>query len=175
MTFTIPSSVFRAAIKRRKAKHPFERVSAYKVRESWDILHRNLATVRSIAAFLRARKSDRHSSMLVGCTEEDKADRLKRVPEIIADELGYNLIPALMALDLEGVPEADIVAFLQSIKPNVDRILADCDAVRMATSRTIKSEYADLKAGESALASLCVHALDVAAQAVAFCKAHSAL
>lgn len=168
-------AIFRTAMKQRRANHPFERVSAYKIRESGDNLHRNLVTVRSIADYLRAGKSDRHSSMLVGCTEEDKAYRLKRVPEIIADEFGSNLIPALMALGVEGVPEADIVTFLQSIKPQVARILADCDAIQMATSRSIKSEYADLKAGQSALAAICGDALDIAEQAVAFCKEHGVL
>lgn len=175
MTLTVPSRVFRAAMKRRKANHPFERVSAYKIRESRDNLQHNLKTFRSIAEYLRARSGDRCSSMLVGCTEEDKAYRLKRVPQIVADELGYNLIPALMALGLEGVPEADIIAFLQSIKPEVDRILVDCDAIQMATQRSIKSEYAALKAGYSPLAALCADALHVAELAVAFCKAHGAL
>jgi hypothetical protein len=168
--------IFRAAMKQRKANHPFKRVSAYKVQESWDILHHNLATVGSIAEYLSApRGSYGRSGILVGCTEEDKGYRLKRVPEIVAHELGYNLIPALMALGVEGVPEADIIAFLQSIKPQVDRILADCDAIQMATRRSIKSEYAALKAGQSAFAATCADALDVAEQAVAFCKEHHVL
>lgn len=176
MTLTIPSSVFQAAMKRRKANHPFERVSAYKIRESRDNLAHECTVMASIAAYLRAPGGAYgRSRILVGCTEEDKAYRLKRVPEIVADELGYNLIPALMALGLEGVPEADIIAFLQSIKPEVDRILAECDAIQMETSRSIKSEYAALKAGYSPLAALCADALHVAEQAVAFCKTHGVL
>lgn len=176
MNLTIPSSVFRSAMKRRKANHPFERVSAYKIRESRNNLHHETNLVGSIAVYLRAaRGAYGRSSMLVGCTEGDKSCRLKRVPEIIADELGYNLIPALMALQLEGVPEADIIAFLQSIKPNVDRILADCNAIQMATSRSIKSEYAALKAGYSPLAAACADALDLAEQAAVFCEKHGVL
>ena len=175
MSMAVPSTMFRAAMKRRQANHPFERVSAYKIRETGDNLQHNLNTVRSIAEYLRARSGDRRSSMLVGCVQEDKAYRLKRVPEIIAHELGYNLIPALKALHLEGVPEADIITFLQSIKPQVDRILAECDAIQMETSRSIKSEYADLKAGYSPLPAVCEDALDIAEQAVAFCKEHSVL
>jgi hypothetical protein len=162
-------------MRERKTSYPFDRISAYKVRESGDNLQHNLKTVRSIAEYLRARPADRRSSMLVGCAEEDKADRLKRVPEIIAHELGYNLIPALEALTLDGVPEADIITFLQSIKPNVDRILTDCDAIQVATARSIKSEYAALKAGYSPSEAVCADALDVAEQAVAFCKEHGVL
>jgi hypothetical protein len=176
MTLTIHSSVFRAAMKQRKANHPFKRVSAYKVRESRHNLHHEANVVGSIAEYLRAPcGAYGRSGILVGCTEDDKAHRLKRVPEIIAHELGYTLIPALEALHLEGVPEADIITFLQSIKPEVDRILADCDAIQMATRRSIQSEYAALKAGYSPLAALCADALDIAEQAVSFCKEHGAL
>ncbi len=176
MTKPVASAEFRAAMKRRKTHYPFERASAYKVRDSWYNLDHEANVVGSIAEYLRIpRGAYGRSGMLVGCTEEDKAYRLKRVPEIIARELGYNLIPAVAALHLEGVPEADIIAFLHSTKPEVDRILAECDAIQMATSRSIKCEYAALKAGYSPLASLCADALDVAEQAVAFCKAHGLL
>ena len=176
MTLTIPSSVFHAAMKQRKANHPFNRVSSHKVRESRHNLYHEANVVGSIAKYLRAPPgSYGRSSMLVSCTEEDKAYRLKRVPEIVAHELGYNLIPALMALGVEGVPKADIIAFLRSIKPQVDRILTDCDAIQTATARSIKSEYAALKAGYSPLEAVCADALDVAEQAVAFCKEHDVL
>lgn len=176
MTKPVPSAEFGAAMKRRKTHYPFERASAYKVRDSWYNLHHEANVVGSIAEYLRAPpRSYGRSSILVGCTEEDKGYRLKRVPEIVAHELGYNLIPALMALGVEGVPEADIIAFLQSIKPQVDRILTDCDAIQTATARSIKSEYSALKAGYSPLAALCADALDVAEWAVAFCKEHRVL
>lgn len=176
MTCPTPHDVFCAAMRRRKAHHPFKRVSAYKIRESRDNLHHETNVVGSVAVYLRApRGVYGRSNMLVGCTEEDKAYRLKHVPETIANELGYNLIPAHMALHLEGVSEADIIAFLQSIKPEVDRLLVECDAIQMAISRSIKSEHADLKAGQSALAAACADALDIAEQAMAFCKEHGVL
>lgn len=176
MTKPVASTEFRAAMKRRKNQNRFERASAYKVRDSWYNLHHEANVVGSIAEYLRTpRGAYGRSGILVGCTKEDKAYRLKRVPEIIAHELGYNLIPALMALGVEGVPEADIITFLQSIKPQVHRILADCDAIQRATERSIKSEYAALKAGYSSFAGVCMDALDVVEQAVAFCKEHGVL
>lgn len=176
MTKPIAYAEFRAAMKQRKANHPFDRISAYKVRESRDNLHHETNVVGSIGEYLRApRGVYSRSGILVGCTEGDKAQRLKCIPHNIVRELGYNLIPALMALHLEGVSEADIIAFLQSIKPQVDRLLADCDAIQMTTERSIKSEYAALKAGYSPLVALSADALDIAEQAVAFCKEHGVL
>ncbi|MFM2300448.1 MAG: hypothetical protein RLZZ84_184 [Pseudomonadota bacterium] len=172
MTKPTASAQFRAAIKQRKAHYPFDCISAHKVRESRDNLQHNLKTVGSIAGYLRARPCDRRSSMLVGCTQEDKAYRLKGVPEIIAREFGYNLIPAIEALTLHGVPEAEIVEFVISIKPQVDHLLADCNAVQMSTARSIKGEYGALKSGASSTEWICAEALRIADLAVAFCEDH---
>jgi hypothetical protein len=89
--------------------------------------------------------------------------------------MGYNLIPAIEALTLEGVPEAGIATFLLSIKPQVDQLLADCDAVQMATARSIKSEYAAMKAGTSSMEQICADALSIAELAAAFCERHGVL
>lgn len=168
-------TTFRSAMKERRSKHPFDRISAYKVRESRDNMHDECRVVASIAEYLRAHPYDRHSSMLRGCTEEDKAHRLKRTPHIIAHELGYNLIPAIEALTLEGVPAADINAFIRSIKPQVDQLLADCDAVQKATARSIKPAYDAMKTGSSSMERICAEALGIAEQAVTFCEGYGVL
>jgi hypothetical protein len=159
----------------RRANHPLNRVSAYKVRESRDNLQRECAVVASIAEYLRARPSDRRGSTLLGCTPEDKAHRLKRIPTIIAHELGYNLIPAIEALTVESVPAGDIATFIQSIKGRVDKLLADCDAIQTGISRSIQGEYARMKAGNSDLMRICNEALDIADLAVEFCERHRVL
>ena len=175
MTKMTPRTAFLRAMKQRKANHPFDRISAYKVRESRDNLRHERAVVASIAEYLRARPRDRHFSMLLGCTEDDKAQRLKGIPAGIAHELGYNLIPAIQALTVEGVPAVDIGAFIKSIKPLVDNLLAECDAIQMGTSRSIQPEYDSLKAGNSSTESMCAEALRIAEQAVAFCVGHGLL
>jgi hypothetical protein len=167
--------VFRSSIRDRRANHPFERISAYKVRESRDNLQHECAVVASIAEYLRARPSDRRGSTLLGCTPEDKAYRLKRIPGIIARELGYNLIPAIEALTVEGVAADDILTFILSIKPEVDQLLVDCDAIQTGISRSIQGEYDGMKAGDSRIMRICVEALDIADLAVEFCEQHRVL
>jgi hypothetical protein len=175
MTKMTPRTAFLRAMKQRKANHPFDRISAYKVRESRDNLRHERAVVASIAEYLRACPRDRHFSMLLGCTEDDKAQRLKGIPAGIAHELGYNLIPAIEALTVEGVPAADIAGFILSIKPLVDNLLAECDAIQMGTSRSIQPEYDALKAGNSSTENISAEALRIAEQAVAFCVGHGLL
>jgi hypothetical protein len=109
------------------------------------------------------------------CTTEDKATWLKDLPGHIARELGYNLIPAIEALTVEGVPAGDINTFIQSIKPQVDQLLVDCDAIQTGISRSIQGEYDAMKAGNSELIRICNEALDIADLAVAFCEQHGVL
>lgn len=175
MTKMTPRTAFLRAMEDRRANHPLDRISAYKVRESRYNLRHEGAVVASIAEYLRAHPRDRHSSMLLGCTEEDKAQRLKGIPAGIAHELGYNLIPAIEALTVEGVPAADIAGFILSIKPLVDNLLAECDAIQMGTSRSIQPEYDSLKAGNSSMEHICAEALRIADLAVDFCEQHGVL
>jgi hypothetical protein len=175
MSYVSCQAIFRSSMRERETSYPFAQISAYKVRESRDNLQRECAVVASIAEYLRARPSDRRGSTLLGCTEEDKAHRLKRTPHIIARELGYNLIPAIEALTLEGIPREDIDAFLATIKPRVQQLVSDCDAARTAISRSIQGEYARMKAGNSDLMRICNEALDIADLAVEFCERHRVL
>lgn len=167
--------IFLTALRERLNQCPFDRVSAYKVRECRDTLQDNLDTVISIKEYQCARPSERHSWLLTGCTSEDRAIRLKRVPAIIAQEMGFNLIPAIAALHLEGVEPTRIAEFLQSAKPQFDRLLVVCEGARQATCRSIKPEYGAMKAGTSSLEHISILALGLAQQAVEFCERHSAL
>jgi hypothetical protein len=167
--------IYQAALHSRESAHPFDRVSAYKVRESRDNLQNECRVVASISEYLCTPPCYGRASILVGCVESDKSERLKRMPQNIARELGYNLIPAVEALTVEGVPAADINTFMRSIKPQVDQLLADCDALERVTTRCIKPEYERMKAGSSPMEHICADALDIAEQAVAFCKLHRVL
>ena len=151
MSSLLPSSAFHIDMARRQAERPFERVSAYKVRESWANLRDNLRAVRSIADCVRSGSPRCHRTELYGCTKGDKAQRLKRVPMIIAHELGYNLIPAVKALTLEGVPAAEIDAFISSIVPQIEKLLADCDNAHRSTRRFVCQEYEAMTVGTSSI------------------------
>ena len=155
----------------RKGGH----ASAYKVRECRDRLRYEGDVVASIARYLAAPPSYRRASTLVGCTSEDKAFRLKDVPPNIAHHLGANLIPAVEALHVEGIPKPDIHAFVLSIQPRVRQLIVDCNAIQAVTRRSIDGEYARLKAGRSDIPNVCAEALDIAEQAVLFCQHHRVL
>lgn len=172
MTEMTPRTVFLRAMEDRIANRPFEASSAYKVRESRDNIAHVIATLTEIISVVSSGESYPAPILLGACTTEDKAIWLKDLPGNLARELGGNLIPAVQALNVEGVPEAAINGFVQSIKGKVCQLLKDCDAVQTETGQSIKSEYARMKAGYSEMLRICHDALDVADQAVALCENH---
>lgn len=173
MTKMTPRNVFLSAMEDRITKHPFDRISAYKVRESRDNIIRMINTLNEIIAVVSSGVTHSVPILLGGCTTEDKSIWLKDLPGNLAHELGYNLISALQALNVEGVPEPAIDRFIQSIKRDVCQLLKDCDTVQTDTGRSVKGEYARMKAGCSEMLRICNDALRIADQAKLFCKHHS--
>jgi hypothetical protein len=166
---------FQAGIKKRRDKHPFDRISAYKVRESHENIESMISTVAEIIDLVSNGATHSLPIRLGGCTSEDKATWIKALPHNLANELGYNLIPAVEALSVEGVPESATRAFIQSIKSSVHQLLKDCDSVQATTSRSINGEYALMKAGRSDMIRICNDAFRIADQAKCFCQRHGVL
>lgn len=167
--------VFREALQHRRSHHPFDRISAYKVRESRNNLRNEVETVASVVAHIRKGAKSAAASPLVGCTSGDKAARMKDVPRNIALELGWNLVPAMEALAVEGIPTSVVAAFVSTIKGRVVQLMQDCDAIQAGISGSIQSEYARMKAGRSELARICGEALAIAELAVNFCRHHGVI
>ena len=168
-------AIFREARAKRIKEDPFIRISAYKIRDShYDIEH-ELRVVLGFEAYLCAKPSRRNPFALVGCIPEDKAERLKKIPRVIAAELGKNLIPAIEALHVEGIPQQDVDAFVASLKSSVFKLLDDCDDVWAVTARSIRDEYSAIRIGTSGSEEICRDALRIADAAMDFAKRHGVL
>jgi hypothetical protein len=173
MTKMTPRNVFLSAMEDRITNHPFDNISAYKVRESRDNIIRMINTLNEIITVVSSGETHSVPILLGGCTTEDKSVWLKDLPGNLSHEFGYNLISAIQALNVEGVPEPKIDRFIQSIKGDVCQLLEDCDAVQTSTGRSVKGEYARMKAGCSETLRICNEALRIADQAKLFCQQHS--
>ena len=167
--------IFRNAMQERLTRRPFERISAYKVRESRYNIEHELRVVLGLEAYLSAKPSCRNPYVLVGCTPEDKAQRLKKIPRVIATELGENLIPAIEVLHVEGIPQQDVDAFVVSLKSSVFKLLDDCDVVWAVKARSIRHEYSAIKNGTSGSEQICREALRIADAAMDFTKKYEVL
>ncbi len=173
MTKMTPHNAFLRAMEDRITNRPFDSISAYKVRESHHNISRMTNTLNEIVAVVSSGETHSVPILLGGCTTEDKSIWLKDLPGNLASELGYNLIPAVQALNVEGVPEATIDRFIQSIKGDVCQLLKDCGALQTDTGLSIKGEYARMKAGCSEMLRICNDALRIADQAVTLCDTHA--
>lgn len=172
MTKMTPPTVFLRAMEERITNRPFDSISAYKVRESRDNIIRTINTLNKIIAVVSSGETHSVPILLGSCTTEDKAIWLKDLPGNLARELGENLIPAVQALNVEGVPEATIDRFIKAIKGDVCKLLKDCGALQTETGLSVKGEYARMKAGCSEMLRICNDALVIADQAVALCDTH---
>jgi hypothetical protein len=168
-------AIFRDARSKRIKERPFDRISAYKIRESRDNIEHELRVVLGLEAYLSAKPSCRNPYVLVGCTPEDKAQRLKKIPRVIATELGENLIPAIEVLHVEGIPQQDVDAFVVSLKSSVFKLLDDCDVVWAVKARSIRHEYSAIKNGTSGSEQICREALRIADAAMDFTKKYEVL
>lgn len=167
--------IFRNAMQERLTRRPFDRISGYKIRESSDNIRHELRVVLGLEDYLSAKPSRRNPHVLVGCTPEDKAQRLKKLPQVIARELGENLIPAVEALHVEGIPKQDVDAFVATLKPMVCKLLKDCDDVLAVTARSIRDEYSAIRIGTSGSEEICRDALRIADAATDFAKKYGVL
>jgi hypothetical protein len=168
-------AVFREARHKRYEEDPFIRISAYKIRDShYDIEH-ELRVIVGLEAYLSAKPSHRNPYALVGCIPEDKAERLKKIPRAIAWGFGYNLIPAIEALHVEGIPQEEVDAFMVTLKSPVLGLLDDCDDVWAVTAKSIRDEYGAIKNGTSGSEQICRDALRIADAAMDFVKKHGVL
>lgn len=172
MTERTCHDIYQSALLRRKNEHPFGGSSAYKVRESQRNLEGEIAVLRSVQVYLAARPSMKRSVTLVGCTRDDMARKIKLMPQNLAEELGYNLVPAVLALGTEGLAVSAIDSFAAELQPRIDAFLANCEAARLFCKQPASVLYDDLRSPVSQLAAVCHEALTIAGAAVALCHRH---
>jgi hypothetical protein len=123
---------------------------ARRLREALDGPQRVRETINNIAEALRFKRyRSSYPRPLGSCTSEEKATWLKSVPAMLANELGYNTVPAIRALRLDGVPDHVIRSCIDKAKKAVSAIIDQCEDVRITLSYDIRSEYTRLRAGES--------------------------
>lgn len=134
----------------------------YKLEElkgSFISLLRTLCMVREYVS------GESRSTYFGGCGASDKSTWLKRLPTLIAELLGYNLLPALLALKNEGALSVD------SDYPGIDydclRLLDRLERVRTAIKKDINVEYRQMKQGGSLLEPLIEEAIDLTRRALA--------
>ena len=96
------------------------------------------------------------------CTTEDKAFWIKSIPAKVAEQLGYDILPAIAALTNNGLSKRDTDATLDIAKVMAKALLKDCEQQETRLKGGISAEYDNMKTGYSD-----VHGLLVVADRIA--------
>lgn len=91
-----------------------------------------------------------------------RATYLKTTPTQLAEIFDYNILPAIAALEADGVPKAEVQRLLHRAKTNAQRLLAECETVRLRLQAGIGSEYRAMRQGENHLYGLLSEARAIA-------------
>lgn len=164
MTTTPCHDTFDRAQARRK-QHPLTS-GASKLRDACQGLAKDQQTMETIGDFLRHPKRYGVGQYLGGCTTDDKAQWLKRIPLNVAETLGHDILPAIRALTGDGVLAPEVEAELKSATSRAMSLLADCEEQHARMKAGIKYEYANIKNGYSEVYGLLSEAYSIASQAL---------
>jgi hypothetical protein len=113
----------------------------YKLVESKDRIERTGKEIVRISEVITNR---RHPADLLHCTFQDKAFWLRDVPFNVAYRMGYEIIPGLRALAVDGVTPCKVESAARSLESVIDQHLAQWDQLRNSYNKRIAYEYASM-------------------------------
>ena len=154
-------AIFNAAQVQR-AKYPLTK-GQYKLDEAEQAINQLQKLVTTIAKRVRTGGKFGETENLGPCMADERGTYLKGIPAQLAELLGYTILPAIAALGGDGVPKAEVQRLLIRAETAAQRLINDCEALRLRLNAGIKHEYDAMRRGESELLSL-LHGIKVLAQ-----------
>lgn len=144
--------IFNAA-RAKRAKLPLSE-GRHKLREAQHTIERWQQMLATIAERLRAGGTFSETENLGPCMANERGTYLKSIPTHLAELLGKTILPAIAALEGDGVPKTEVQRLLRRAESDAQRLLAECEAVRLRLKAGIGSEYDAMKRGEGAISAL---------------------
>jgi hypothetical protein len=88
------------------------------------------------------------------CMADEREAYLEELPDRLANLVGYYILPAIAALEGDGVPKAEVERLLRHAETDAKRLLAECEAARARLNGGIDHEYGAMRRSENGLLSL---------------------
>ena len=145
-------AIFNAAQVQR-AKYPLTK-GRYKLDEAEQAINQLQKLVTTVAKRVRTGGKFGETENLGPCMADERGTYLKGIPAQLAELLGYTILPAIAALEGDGVPKAEVQRLLIRAETDAQRLINDCEALRLRLNAGIKHEYDAMRRGESELLSL---------------------
>jgi hypothetical protein len=120
-----------------RLNHPLH-LGLYKLKESRGRIEDVAKEVCRIGDFIRKRT---HLRYLTHYSRPEVQIYLKRVPLEISYRMGYEIIPAFMALEFDGVDRHKALSIAKSIELRMPKLLVEWECLRRSYSKKISNEY----------------------------------
>lgn len=144
--------IFNAA-RGERAKYPLS-AGRYKLKEAEDRINQLDKLVTTIADRVRAGGEFEQDESLGPCMATERGTYLKSIPAELAELLGYTILPAIAALEGDGMPKAEVQPLLNHAETEAQRLIDEFEALRLRLKGGIKHEYDAMRQGESGLLGL---------------------
>jgi hypothetical protein len=151
-TPTTCHDIFDTAREKRKA-HPLT-AGRVKLDEAENRINQLHKLVITIAERVRTGGKFSETENLGPCMATERGAYLKGIPAQLAELLGDTILPAIKALEGDGVPMVEVQRLLSRAETDAQRLIDDCEALRLRLKGGIKNEYDAMRQGESALLGL---------------------
>lgn len=144
-----------------RLKYPL-RSGGYKLNERRWKFGRCEETIEAIDKLIvHQRRGSKGPVYLGSCTTDDAASWLKRLPQQVAYDLAYDILPAIVALAEERWPPHKVAAARRKAEVEAKALVADCEAAHDQLKKGIRYEYRRMKAGGSTLRPLFERAISI--------------
>ena len=136
-----------------RAKYPLTK-GRYKLDEARHAIEDWRKLIVTVAKRVRTGGKFGETENLGPCMADERGTYLKGIPAQLAELLGYTILPAIAALEGDGVPKAEVQRLLIRAETDAQRLINDCEALRLRLKVGIKHEYDAMRRGDSALLGL---------------------
>lgn len=144
--------IFDTAREKRKA-HPLT-AGRVKLDEAENRINQLHKLVTTITERVRRGGKFRETENLGPCMAIERGTYLKGIPAELAELLGYTILPAIAALEGDGVPKVEVQRLLSRAETDAQRLIDECEALRLRLKGGIKLEYEAMRRGERLLLDL---------------------
>jgi hypothetical protein len=152
-------NIFDAA-RAQRTKYPLTR-GRYKLDGARHTIDRWHDLVVTITERVRTGRKFGDAENLGSCMSYERGAFLKELPKKVAELVGYDILPAIAALERDGVPKAEVQRLVRRAETDAQRLISDCEALRLRLKGGIEQEYRAMRQGESHLYGLLAEALCV--------------
>lgn len=125
--------IFNTALAER-AKYPLTE-GRYKLEEALLAIGRWQDLVTTIQARVRTEGKFGEAENLGPCMADERGTYVKGIPARLARLIGYDILPAIAALEGDGVPKEEVQRLLRRAETVAQRLLDDCEATRLRRKR----------------------------------------